>query len=542
MFSLNEFEKTKQTLSHVGGSEYSAELGQHHLTIRPTTLLDWMEFLKDDLGFFSMTEIVAHDQSEGHDFEIVYHLLNMGSHQRLNLHLLANRGEIVPSVTKFFSEAGWMEREQSEMLGLSFDVAQLPLFLPAGQKNFPLSSKAKNLPWAQTKESVPPTLRYNPNKSETAYPEESYQWKVFDILKPQTLGNFELSVCFDPIKVVDSKVNVGFYHQGFEGLLKHKDIFQITHLVDKINLNASPSYSIAWAKTIEELYKIKIPERAQAIRIVMLELARIADHLAVLASICIEASQSEFQLFINAREKVNELFEKFSGSRHAIGPCQIGGVKDDLPYGWIIEYQNVADVLLKNLRLIHNSLVSQLKFRKMLDGDPVNAQLILEWGVTGPAMRAAGLNFDLRKSQPFYFYQDVDFDIPVGIHGSGYDRYLIRMEEIFQSLRITTQVIDNLPLGDVMSQEFNQNHTELCRLFEGMDKVLKWHFSSLEGPSGELGFLVKFNHGLRPERIKFKTPGFSLAQALPIFIKSLSEEQISTNLASLGLSRWEMDR
>lgn len=543
MFSWKEFEKTKQILSHVGGSRYKEEWGQHHLKIRPNELLDWFEFVKEDLGFFTLTEIAGLDRNNVlPKFEIVYHLLNMGSHQRLSIHLFANEGELIPSITNFFTHADWLEREQAEMLNLKFDRPLESLILPKGQKNFPLRKNATFKTWPEEVTPPVPALRFNPNKSEAPYPEEQYQWKVFSPLSPVTLGNFEWMVCFDPVKVVDSKIRPGFHHQGFELLLQNKDIFQILQLVDKVNLSSAPNYSIAWSKTIEEQFRIKVPERGQAIRIVMLEMARIADHLTVLSETCFEAGMEEYRLFINSREKIYELFEKYSGHRHGLGISRIGGVKEDLPHGWIVEYQTVADVLTKNLRLIHNALRSQTKFRAHLDGDPVNAQSVLQFGLSGPAMRAAGLNFDLRKSQPFYFYQDIDFDIPVGIHGSAYDRYLIRYEEIFQSLRIITQVIDNLPLGEVVPEAFNKNYLELTAIFETLEQPKEWHYSALEAPSGEAGFLVSFDGGVKPTRIKMKTPGFSIAQALPMFVKGLREDQLAACLASLGLSRWEMDR
>jgi NADH-quinone oxidoreductase subunit C/D len=490
MFSWKEFEKTKEILSHVGGKKYHDEWSQHHLQVRPNELLDWMEFLKDDLGFFTLSELTGIERNEN-EFELVYNLLNMGSHQRLNLHIKCMKGEIVPSVTEHFPHADWMEREQNELLNLSLDKERPALLLPENQKNYPLKKSAKFQAWPVEKEIPTPRLRYNPNKSETPYPEESYVWKRFDLFSEATQGAFEALFCFDPVKLVDSKLKIGFHHQGLEYLFQSKDVFQLLELVDKINLSSAPNFSIAWAKTIEEMFRIKLPERAQAIRIVMLELARVADHLTVIASICRLAGMDESKLFINAREKVYELFEKFSGHRHGIGIARIGGVKEDLPHGWIAEYQSMADVLTKNLRLIHRSILGQVKFRNLLDGEPVNAQSVIQWGVGGPAMRAAGLNFDLRKSQPFYFYQDIDFDIPVGIHGTAYDRYLIRFEEIFQSLRIITQVIDNLPLGEFISPMFSKNILELHKVFETLEKPNEWHYSALETPNGEGGFQVQ---------------------------------------------------
>lgn len=544
MFNWKEFDKAKEILGHMGGSRYSDSWGQHHLRVRPIDLLDWIKFLKEDLDYLTMTEIASldHGAAAPFRFEIVYHLLNMGTHQRLNLHLMVDSGEKILSVADYYPHAEWMEREQAEMLDLNFERKQAPLILPAGQLNFPLRKDPQFKEWPVSEASKLPPLRFNPNKSEAPYPEESYQWKRFDLTSPETMGNFEWMVCFDPVKVVDSKVQIGFHHQGLELLLQNKDILQILQLADKINLSAAPHYSVAWTKTIEEMYRIKIPERAQALRIVFLELSRIADHLTVLQSICFHAQLDEHRFLLNAREKVYELFEKYSGFRHGLGIAKIGGVQEDLPPGWIIEYQTVAEVLSKKLNLIHKSLIGQEKFRKLLGGESVNAQSVLQGGVSGPAMRAAGLNFDLRKSQPFYFYQDIDFDIPVGIHGTGYDRYLIRLEEIFQSLRIITQVIDNLPLGKVVDEAFDKNYLELTAFFETLGTPKEWHYSALETPSGEGGFLVQLESQLKPSRIKIKTPSFVMAEALPIFVKGLREEQLKICLASLGLSRWEIDR
>lgn len=545
MFNWKEFEKLKQILSHVGGLRYREDWGQHHLLIRPTDFLDWIEFLKEDLGYLTLVDIAGLDHgnaARSGRFEIVYHLLNMGTHQRVNIHLMVNEGEIIPSIRSYYQHADWQEREQAEMLNLRFDTNFDALLLPKNQKNFPLRKDAALKAWPHYEAEATPVLPFNPNKSEAPYPEESYQWKSYDLLSPMSQGEFEWQVCFDPLKVVDSRVNIGHHHQGLELLFQNKDIQQILQLSDKVNLNSAPTYSIAWAKTLEEMFRIKIPERAQAIRIVMLELSRISSHLTVISEICRFIQQDEYRFFINAREKIFELFEKFSGHRQGLGVARIGGVKEDLPHGWIVEYQNVAEILTKNLRVLHKSLISQKKFRSILESEPVNAQSVLQWGVSGPAMRAAGLNFDLRKSQPFYFYQDIDFDIPVGIHGATYDRYLIRYEEIQQSLRIITQVIDNLPLGNVVSEAFDKNYIELENFLKSEENPKQWHYSPLEAPNGEAGFIVKLGKDLLPERLKIKTPSFAIAQALPIFLKGLTEEQLSTGLASLGLCRSEMDR
>lgn len=525
MFNWNEFEKIGNILSHMAGEAYGGALGQHHLEVRPIDLLDWVNFLKDDLDFLSLQEVAGLERSDG-KIELVYHLLNMNFHQRLNLHLIFSRGESVPSISGIFPSADWREREQAERISFHFLDKKLPLI------------KTMDKDWSP--KSLP-KLPFNPNKSEPPYKEESYIWKRYDLLSQVGKGDFEWNVCFDPKNVVDSYAEIGFYHQDLESKYKNKDIFQILNLVDGINFTSAPTYSTAWSMAIEDLYRIKVPERAQAIRIALLELARIVEHLSVLQSMCYELRLDEYRQFLNAREKITELVEKFTGSRHGLGICRIGGVREDLPHGWLVEFQKVSDILNKNLTIVHRSLLAQDKFKGMLSGPSVNAHAILGMGVSGPAMRAAGLNFDLRKTQPFYFYRDIDFDVPVGINGTAYDRFLIRYEEIFQSMRIITQVIDNLPLGEICQQEFARSSNEIKKDLERREHSSEWHYKGIEGPSGESGFLIKFGE-LTPERIKIKTPSFSLVSSLPLFINGLEESQLSATLESLGISRWELDR
>lgn len=526
MFSWKEFERTQSLLSQDGS--YRMLATQHHITVRPSNLLRWLEMLAEDLGFFTLIEIAGADKRgvEGstYRFELTYHLLNMGNHQRLNLHVVFNESELIPTVSKIFFHADLMEREQQESLGIHFDREASALLLP--------SQKPEGLP----------VIRKNPNKSEAPYPEEAFVWKKYDLFSAPTLGLFEWMLCFDTNKVVDSRVNIGFHHQGFEKLLEGKDWQQVLQLVDKIHLGAAPSYSVACARNVEDLLRIKLPERAQAIRMIVLELARIAEHLTVMQEITFALQIDEHRLFINAREKVYELIEKYCGSRVGLGIVRFGGVREDLPHGWNVEYQGVYEIVTRSIRIIHHSLLSQSRFRDSLTGSEVSAQTALTWGIGGPAMRACGLNFDLRKSQPFYFYRDVDFDIPVGIHGTAFERYLVRYEEIFQSFRIITQVVDNLPLGEVMNKDYDLDYVALKDYFNSQEFPKAWHYSGLESPNGEAGFLVLFNNRTSPDRIKIKSPSFILAQALPEFIRGVDEGHLKAALASLGMRQTELDR
>lgn len=544
MFSWKEFDRARNVLSEAGRAHYHEALGQHHVSVRPKDLLRWMEFVSDDLGYLVLLDLTCADHGavSGHRFELVYHLLNMGTHQRLNIHLAFSESEIIPSVTKFYAQAAWLEREQAEMFNIRFDRDLESLLLPAGQKNFPLRKDRTIRGWPLSPEKELPKNRMNPNKSEVAYPEESWVWKKYPITARETLGNFEWLVCFDPEKVVSSRLDIGYHHQGLEKKLESMNWMQSLHYVHRIHEGAAPHYSIAWVKTLEEMMAIRLPERSQAIRIIMLELSRISEHLTVLFELCYALKKEEHRIFLDLREKVYELFEKYCGHRQGFGVARLGGVQEDLPHGWIVEYQSVSDILHRTLPMVNNRLFAQKDFRDSLGGEGVSAQTILQWGIGGPAMRAAGVNFDLRKSQPFYFYHDIDFDIPVGIYGRAYDRYLIRLEEIFQSFRIITQVIDNLPLGSIVAEEFDRPSLEVLKKMEQSVPPLNWHSSSLETPNGEGGFSLLAGDGWKINRVRVKTPSFMLSQALPSLTLGLRESELTSAIASLGLRRSEIDR
>jgi NADH-quinone oxidoreductase subunit C/D len=544
MFSWKEFEKTKKIL--LQDSSYQESSGQHHITVRPVNLLRWVELAGEDLGFLTLVEIAGvdllEDKNSLYRFRLTYHFLNMGAHQRFNLHVCFNPEETIPSIVGIFSNADWMEREQWELLGIKFNRDMKSIILPRGQDIFPYRKNENVADWPLETAQAVPKLKFNPNKSEKPYPEESYIWKNFPLYSPQAKGLFEWKACFDNDKLVDSIVDIGFYHQGLESVLASADWIKALSLVDKINFGSSPHYAVAWAKTFEDLQRVKIPERAQAIRIVALELTRIAEHLTIMHEMCFALEFDEHKLFLNAREKIYELLEKYCGHRLGVGMIRIGGVREDLPPGWIVEYQIVFNMLVKVLKTIHRSLISRSGFREDLSSSRVSAQTALQWGLSGPVMRACGLNFDLRKSQPFYFYQDIDFDVPVGIYGSAYERYLIRYEEIFQSLRIITQVIDNLPMGEVINPDWGKDYlTQLAEL-KKIDLTKDWHYTGLESPNGESGFLIMLNKESEFARVKIKTPSFPLVQAFPLLLNNVSEKLLIPSLVSLGIRSTELDR
>jgi len=240
----------------------------------------------------------------------------------------------------------------------------------------------------------------------------------------------------------------------------------------------------------------------------------------------------EAKIFTDCREKIFEVFESLTGHRQGFGTITFGGLTCDTPHGWLIQYQRVSDDVTSMLLLLRKFFLSRKDFQDQLSGPAITSETVLRYSLTGPTLRAAGLNFDLRKSNPFYFYKDVDFDIPVGVEGKMFDRFLILMEEVFQSLRIVDQVVDNLPLGDVLVDP----SPHFMNKFSGFSSL------SLEAPNGELGISVQLQSSEEIQRLKILTPSFSTVQGLNALSYGLTEAQLPVLIESLGINRIELDR
>lgn len=535
MFDTNSFQKEKNLLSIVN-KQYSASWDEHHVFCRPQNLINWVRVIKEDLNYLYFIDALAltSPSNTDFDFELDIIVANLESHQRLHLHVQFNKTEIIPSIVNFYPASLYSLREQADLYDFRLDTPLESLFVTEKNKNLFSSDWNES---ERIKPFAPPKLPYNPNKSEAPYPQESWRWKHGELYSKETLGKFEAFYCFDPFKVVDVKIRLGSYFKGIESQLRTKDHKHITYLLEQVNLYASPFYSGAWAINLEKILNLQITERTMGLRIVLWELSRIAEHLFVAYETCHLLELNESLFYIDAYERVCELFESLTGNRFGQGMIKIGGINFDIPAGWIIEFQEFNKLFLKNLTVYHQHLISNAKFRSLLNHAKVSSHSVLQYGVSGPSLRAAGINYDLRKSRSLYFYQDIDFDVPVGLHGTSFDRYLVRYEEIIQSSRIITQVLDNLPLGAV---DLGIGETEWVESLKSQPH--EFHYFSLEGPNGETGITYVQGENAEIKRLKIKSPSLFLAQALGEFLRGTDEKSVAIALSSLGIREREMER
>jgi NADH:ubiquinone oxidoreductase subunit D len=282
------------------------------------------------------------------------------------------------------------------------------------------------------------------------------------------------------------------------------------------------------------------------------ELVRIYSHMSSLIFIADEARlESMSWSILREQEKLSQLFAKYNGSRVLAGVYSIGGVDQDLPIGWGSLCQSTLKSIKKTILVFSKQTTRSRQWMNRMGLSPLNAKLALDWGITGPMLRACGVNYDLRKTIGHYFYKDIEFEIPLGINGDCYDRVLVKVEEIYQSSKICEQLIDNLPAGDhhlfnslnaSQSDHPQQLIAKNLRFLTGPNLKTGIHEASLESPSGHLSVTTHVDSQNKSSRVRLRTPGFPLSQLYPALARGLSLEQSMTALSSLHLRSSEVDR
>jgi NADH-quinone oxidoreductase subunit C/D len=488
-------------------------------------------------------------------FEANYHLLNLENHLRIRVKVFLDEQEELPSVISLWKGADWFERELWDMFGVSFEGGPKKRLLTHQEfKGHPLR-KDFGLEERQ-KLSTPDHLAPVDNKRLKGPPRESH-WLNIGPSHPITKGALRVMVELEGEKIKDVLLEIGYLHRGFEKLCENLKYNQIIPHTDRLNYCSAALNNIGWCKAIEELMDLEIPERAKALRMVFGELSRVVDHFISIGSMAEDlGAPTGLWFFLEQRERVYNLFEKYCGARVTVSLTRIGGMGKDLPLGWANECLNVVKSLEKSLEDVFK-MFSQLPW--WMDKTRVcaiSAKDALEWGFTGPCLRACGINYDLRKASPYYFYGDVDFDIPLGSKGDVYDRFLVRSEEIRQSLRIVTQVLDYLPLGPYKIEDSSISLPDKRSVYKkgeaydqhsflierGFKPPVGEIYSAIEGANGELGFYIQSDGEERPYRVKVRPPCFPIFQAFPEVVKGSYLSDAYATLASMNVIPGELDR
>ena len=374
---------------------------------------------------------------------------------------------------------------------------------------------------------------------------------------PATHGIFQNILQMDGERIISGVPTIGYIHRAFEKIAERRPFYQITPLTDRMNYCSSPINNMGWHMTVEKLLGVTVPKRAQYMRVILMELARITDHLICNGILGVDTGAfTGFLYLMDEREKVYEIYEEVSGARLTTNMGRVGGMERDFTpvaiqklRAWLKSFPAV----MREFETMFNR--NRIFMDRVVDVGGISAERALNYGFTGPNLRAAGVDYDVRVMNPYSSYEDFDFEIPVGTKGDTYDRFMVRNEEIWQSLRIIEQALENLPEGPYHADAPHYYLPPKQAVYQNMEALI-YHFKiimgevdapvgevyhSVEGGNGELGFYLVSDGGRTPYRLHFRRPCFIYYQAYTEMVVGQTLSDAIVTLSSMNVIAGELD-
>lgn len=557
--NLEAYKGALQTrFTNAGQFEFAESFGALTLKVPKDSVRDVLRFLKEKNFFNFLMNITGVDYPErAQRFEVNYELFNIHDFSRLRVKAQVGENESIPSVISVWKGADWFEREVYDMFGVKFEGhPNLRRILTHHEfVGHPLR-KDYNADHQQPCHTALP-IHFD-NGTEPKKKVDNLVPLNIGPSHPATHGTLRVMVELDGEKIHRANVEIGFLHRCFEKMAETHPYNQVIPYTDRLNYCSAPMNNVGYCKTVEKMLGVEIPARAQAMRIVLCELSRFIDHVVCIGANAVDlgALTGFFHLF-TLREKVYSLFEKLCGARLTVSMTRVGGMAQDAPEGWFDEVLQVTKELRKGVSEIELLLTENKIWIQRTQGvGAISAENALQWGYTGPCLRAAGVGLDLRKAQPYYGYDQLDFDIPVGSTGDVYERYLVRIEEMKQSCKIIEQLCKSMPSGDYTIRdkaivlpekkdvygniEGLMNHFML--VINGLRPPAGEVYDYTEAANGELGFHLVSDGSGAPYRLKVRPPCFAIYQSFPESITGGLVADVISVLGSMNLIAGELDR
>jgi len=399
------------------------------------------------------------------------------------------------------------------------------------------------------------------NQQNTAISSETIDGQIATLnlgpTHPATHGIFQNILQVDGERILSAEQTVGYIHRAFEKLSERRPYNQITPITDRLNYCSSPINNIGWHMTVEKLIGAELPKRVDYMRVIVMELARIADHLVCNSVIGVDTGAlTGFTYMFQEREKIYDLYEEICGARLTTNVGRIGGFDRDFSPGF---YSKLND-FLKEFPKRFDEFSSMLERNRIfmdrcIGAGPISAERALSYSFAGPNLRAAGVDFDVRVMKPYSSYEDFNFEIPVGSDGDTYDRFMVRQQEIRESLKIIQQALDNMPEGKYNADIPDFYLPPKEEVYSSMEALI-YHFKiimgetaipkgevyhSVEGGNGELGYYLVSDGGRTPYRLHFRRPCFIYYQAYPEMIKGALLSDAILTMSSMNVIAGELD-
>ncbi len=534
-----ESELTRSLQQRFGNqiSEFSAYLGQHFLVARPEAVIPILEFLKSEADFDYLVDITAVDYPQRPErFDIIYILYSFPRNERIRVKARIADGYKPATAVGVHLTANWLEREVFDMFGIEFaghpDMRRILLPEELGR------SPAPQRPLHHRRRQPMGEGKPRDRERTVTMPEATFLDSTELVLNmgpqhPSTHGVLRVILKLDGEKVIGTECVIGYLHRGVEKIGENRTYQQFAPYVDRMDYLASVSNGLGYCLAVEKLLSIEAPPRAQVIRVILTELNRIASHLFWLGTHALDIGAITPLFYVmREREEILKIYENYCGARLTTHAFRIGGLQYELYDGFEQEVKACCEMLLPKIDEYEELLTGNRIWVGRLKGIGIlNAGECKQYGVTGPMLRAAGVKWDLRRAQPYSGYEQYDFMIPTGQNGDTYDRYLVRMEEMRQSVRIVRQAVEKIPSGPIMAK---------------VPKVIKPPtgevYVSIEAPKGELGYLIVSDGSTHPYRVRVRPPSFINLQALDRMARGALVADLVAIIGTIDIVLGEVDR
>ncbi|MBU6140737.1 MAG: NADH-quinone oxidoreductase subunit D [Proteobacteria bacterium] len=375
---------------------------------------------------------------------------------------------------------------------------------------------------------------------------------------PAAHGVLRLVLEMDGEVITRADPHIGLLHRGTEKLIEYKTYLQAVPYFDRLDYVSPMCQEHAYALAVEKLLGIQVPRRAQFIRVLFSEITRILNHIMAITTQALDVGAMTPLLWMfEEREKMIGFYEKVSGSRMHAAYIRPGGVHQDLPDGLLAEIKKFAEEFPKKIDDMEDLLTENRIFKqRMVDIGVVSKEEALDWGFSGPMIRGSGIAWDLRKSQPYEVYGELDFDVPVGKNGDSYDRYLIRAEEMRESVKLILQCVEKMPEGPITVDDPKISPPKRSEAKHDMESLINhfklftegYHvpagetYASVEAPKGEFGVYIISDGSNKPHRCRVRAPGFAHLQGLEFMVKGHMLADVVTVISTQDIVFGEVDR
>ncbi len=505
------------------------------------------------------------------DFTVVYHLYSFERNAYVRLKVALNETQLsLPTITDIFPSANWYEREVWDMFGIVFDRHPhlVRILMPRTWSGHPLRkdhpARATEMgPFRlpdEKQDKEQEMLQFHPVEWGMKQEHDGLDFLFLNVgpQHPGTHGVLRIALQLDGEVIVDAVPDIGFHHRGAEKMGERQTWHTYIPYTDRVDYLGGVMNNLAYLTAVERLAGITVPPRGQMIRVMMAELFRINSHLVWYGTFAQDLGQMSpvFYLF-NDRERALGIVESICGARMHPNWFRIGGVAQDLPNGWDRLFRDFLQYLPARLDEYDRTVMRNYLFKKRTKGvGGCTVQEAIEWGMTGPNLRACGLEWDFRKKQPYACYDQLEFDIPTGSTGDCYDRAIVHIEEMRQSLRIIQQCVDNMPGGLCNAEHPLTTPPPKAHTMHDIETLIH-HFLDvswgpvipageamvpIEGTKGNNGYYLISDGGTGSYRTRIRTPSFAHMQMLPLLCRGLLIADLLAILGSLDYVLADIDR